>query len=109
MNEHINDMWSLAATTPMSMSMTCRVLPTVALEESTQGLQPFGGRRRKAVLSGALSDDDAVDGGGRLVAAVGSPKLLDSLVSRPGQLQSEMAPPPLVGNPGKQISSRNSS
>ena len=33
-----------------------------------------------------------------LIGAVGSAQLLDSLVCRPGQLNSEMHPPALVGN-----------
>jgi hypothetical protein len=40
---------------------------------------------------------DAVEGGRHLVGAVGAPKLLDGLVSRPGQLQSDVAAAPLVG------------
>lgn len=57
--------------------------PAVPLEQGPQGLQAFGGRGGEAVLSRALSDDDSVDGGGRLVAAVGAAKLLDGLVCGP--------------------------
>lgn len=74
--------------------------------ECPQALQAASHSSSKAALAPQGGEQQAVLGGVGLVGAVGPAKLLDGLVSRPGELKSEVHPPLLVfGTPALHRSS----
>lgn len=69
------------------------------LGEGAQGLQSPGDCRCESPLAAQGREQQSVLGSVRLIGAVRPPKLLDGLVRRPGQLQRQVHPPPLVLRP----------
>lgn len=72
--------------------------------QSAKRLQPAGDSGGKALLAAQGCEQQTVLRRMCLIGSVRPAKLLDGLVRRPGQLQGEVHPPPLVLSPPAAVS-----